>query len=358
MPVQHSKHLEFLSEWIIPLLGPKSRSINGKDVPVFKSYMCEDNTPIELSLAWNPDTSKPTVRFSIEPLPTNEQANVSQIVAYGLLVIDSLHQSFQVSVSAFADHFILDASLFRDILKTIGYSNDQEGPTIISNIFLGFDLLPSRVQTKAYCVLSSSMDPMDRLALIFKVISAHTPNSDAGSTMMAYFQSKTQDWYSTYSPDPRMIGVDCTGSRNARVKIYIRYQFTDFDHMVDQFSLGGRIPISLACVASLRDLWYRFVGKDCDPFLRPSVDDTSGILFYYEYNNTKSLPSPKINLPVRIMAKNDQAITSITAEWLGSNSHFSEHKASFLTTVSETWYGNTLCFVEYLPDDLPGMTES
>lgn len=338
-PIQHSKHLEFFSQWVIPLLGPKPRSVNGEYVPIFNSYMCDDYTPIELSLAWKSASSKPMVRVGIEPLPTDEQADLSQIVAYGLRVIDSLQQVSQYPDSAFTNYFALDTSLFLEILEIIGFSNGQfrKGPMIVSNIFLGFDLLPGHVQLKAYCILNNALDPIEKHALVSKVISAYAKDT-AASAILTYFQSKPASWYSTSSPEPFIIGVDCTGTRDARIKIYVRYNVTDFEQIVDQLSLGGRIPVSLACIAALRDLWYRFVADDSDPFLRPS--HTSGIPFYYEFNTTKSLPSVKVNIPVRLMGKTDQAITAITADWLGNHTQFSKCRYPFLTTVSKTWYGN------------------
>lgn len=333
-PTQHSKHLEFFSQWVIPLLGPKPRYINGKCVPTFKSYMCDDHTPVEFSLAWKSDNSKPMVRLSIEPLPTDVQADQSQIVQYGLFVLDNLQQTFQYPMSAFANYFVMDASLFFNILKTIGFSNNQKGPVIVSNIFLGFDLLPFQAQLKAYCVLSSSLDVVEKRALVSKVISAYARDT-AASAILAYFQSKSADWRSTYSPDPIIIGVDCTGTDDARIKIYIRYKVTDFDQIVDQFTLGGRVPVSLACIAALRDLWCRFVGKDSDPFIRSS--DTSGILFYYEFNTLKSLPSVKVYMPVRLMGKNDQAIVETTADWLGNHTQLSKYRGAFVNAVAEIW---------------------
>lgn len=332
-PAQHSKHLEFFSQWILPLLGPKPRSVNGKNIPAYQSYMCDDYTPIELSMSWKSDSSKPLMRFGIEPLPPHEQADPVQLVAHGLLVIDSFHRSFQVPVSAFSNYLVVEPSLFMNVLKSIGFTNDQQGISIVSNIFLAFDLLPCRVQLKSYSILNSSLDPGEKLALVTKAISTHAPET-AASAMSTYFQSKPPDWHTTFSPDPCIIGVDCTGTRDARIKIYIRYQVTDFHNIMDQLSLGGRIPVSSACIETLRDLWHRFGGH---PYLRSSP--TSGVIFYYEFSATRSLPSVKVNIPVRLMARNDREIVDTTAEWMSNHKHFSDYRKYFLRTVSETWYG-------------------
>lgn len=335
IPTQHLKHLEFFSKWIIPLLGPKPRLENGNIFLAYQSYMCDDHTPIELSMAWKSDSSKPLMRFSIEPLPQHEpdeQGDPLHLVAYGLHVLDTFHRAFQVPSSAFSDYLVVEPSLFTNVLKNIGFTDDRRGTSIISNIFLGFDLLPCRVQLKSYCILNSALDHGEKLTLVTKAISAHAPET-AVSAMSAYFQSKPPDWHTIFCPDPRLIGVDCTGTHDARIKIYIRFQVTDFDNIVDQLSLGGRIPVSSSCIDSVHDLWSRFGGH---PFL--SSSNTSGVLFYYDFSATKSLPSVKVYIPVRLMARNDQEIVDTTAEWMSNHAQFSNYRQHFLRTVSDTWY--------------------
>ena len=328
--IQQSKHVDFVSDSIIPFLGRTPPSVNGKITPAVKSFMCDDYTPIELSMSWKPDTNRHLVRFSIEPLPPNEPIDPSSIVAYGLLAIDRLCQATQIPGSALADYFVPEPDLFMNILNTI--SNSQMRTTAISNIFLGFDLLPSRVQLKAYCVLNCSLDFTERLALTTRAIFAHTTET-ALSAFLTYFRGKSADWYSTYSPAPFIIGVDCTGTKDARIKIYFRYRSVTFDQLVDQLSLGGRILLSSEYISTLRDLWFRFTGDG--RFLQSS--DTN-VTLYYEFSAIGSLPNVKCYLPVRLMARNDRVVADVTTDWLGDHAHFSKYRDPFLTTISETWY--------------------
>jgi DMATS type aromatic prenyltransferase len=337
LPTQHSKHLEFFSKWIIPLLGPKPRSKNGNCFPSYQSYMCDDYTPIELSMAWKSEGRNPLMRFSIEPLPQHnpdEQGDPPQLVAYGLRVLDIFCRSFQAPApwSAFPNYLIVEPSLFTDVLKSIGFTDARHATSIVSNIFLAFDLLPCHVQLKSYCVLNSTLGRGEKLTLVTKAISTHAPET-AVSAMSAYFQSKPPDWHTKSSPDPFIIGVDCTGTRDARIKIYIRFQVTDFHDIVDHLSLGGRIPVSSACIDTVHDLWGRFGGH---PFLCSS--HTSGVLFYYDFSGTKSLPNVKVYIPVRLMARSDQEIVDKTAEWMSHHAHFSNYRQHFLKTVSNTRY--------------------
>jgi DMATS type aromatic prenyltransferase len=145
-PAQHSRHLDFFSEWVVPFLGPKPRSINGKDVPVFNSYMCDDNTPIEFSTSWKPGSREPMVRFSIEPLPPDEHTAPSNIVAYGLHAMDSLHRALQDPVSSISDYLLLEPSLFTKILNSIRCSNVQKEAIIVS--ISSSDLIFYRVMCK------------------------------------------------------------------------------------------------------------------------------------------------------------------------------------------------------------------
>ncbi|KAF8486517.1 tryptophan dimethylallyltransferase-domain-containing protein [Gautieria morchelliformis] len=190
-PAQHSRHLDFSSEWVVPFLGPKPRSINGKDVPVFNSYMCDDNTPIEFSVSWKPGNRNPMVRFSIEPLPPDEHTAPSNIVAYGLQAMDSLHRALQAPASTLSNYLLLEPSRFTEISKNIGCSNVQ-GATIVSNIFLGFDLLPSHAQAKAYCVLHSALGLLETLTLVNSA-SPYTADT-ATSALFTYFQTKPAEW--------------------------------------------------------------------------------------------------------------------------------------------------------------------
>jgi len=338
IPTQHLRHLEFFSKWIIPLLGPKPRLENGNIFPAYQSYMCDDYTPIELSIAWKSDSSKPLMRFSIEPLPQHEpdeSEDPCQLVAYGLHVLDTFHTSFQVLSSGSSDYLVVQPSLFINVLKSISFTNGQHGTSIVSNIFLGFDLLPCRIQLKSYCVLNSTLDRGEKLTLVTKAISAHAPET-AVSAMSAYFQSKPPDWHTIFCPDPCFIGVDCTGTHDARIKIYIRFQVTDFDNIVDQLSLGGRIPVSSACIDTVHDLWSRFSGHPLN-----CSSDTPAILCYYDFSATKSLPSVKVYIPVRLMARNDQEIVDTTAGWMRNHAHFTNYRQHFLQAVSDTWYARS-----------------
>jgi Tryptophan dimethylallyltransferase len=129
--------------------------------------------------------------------------------------------------------------------------------------------------------------------------------------MFAYFQTKPAEWYSTYTPTLSIIGIDCDGSDMPRIKIYIRYQFTDFAQLVDQLSLSGKIPLSLGYIAALRDLWERLAGQPSN-FIRSS--HTSGVFIYYEFSDTRTLPGVKVYLPVRLMANSDLLIADAAAE--------------------------------------------
>jgi DMATS type aromatic prenyltransferase len=274
------------------------------------------------------------VRFSIEPLPPDEHTSPSNIVAYGLHTLYSLHRGLRAPVSSLSDYLLLEPSLFTKILKNIGNSNVPNGATIVSNIFLGFDLLPCHVQVKAYCVLHSSLGLLETLTLVNRAISPYTVDT-ATSTLFTYFQTKPAEWYSTYTPKLILIGIDCDGSDMPRIKIYIRYQFTDFDQLVDQLSLSGKIPLSLDYIAALRDLWGRLACKT-STFTRCS--HTSGVMVYYEFSATKPLPGVKVYLPVRFMTSSDLLIADAAAEWLGNNYHFLGCRESFVTTISNTWY--------------------
>ncbi|KAF8581238.1 hypothetical protein K439DRAFT_246414 [Ramaria rubella] len=118
-PDERSNHVEFFSQWIIPLLGPKPQVINRRITPIFKSYMCDDHTPIELSLSWKTESSKPTLRYSIEPFPVGHPQTSNARIAYGAEILGGFFQGPRFRQSNFGSYLDLDLSLFTRILRTL-----------------------------------------------------------------------------------------------------------------------------------------------------------------------------------------------------------------------------------------------
>ncbi|KAI8312425.1 4-O-dimethylallyl-L-tyrosine synthase [Colletotrichum sp. SAR11_59] len=120
----------------------------------------------------------------------------------------------------------------------------------------------------------------------------------------------------TEQPVVEIVAIDCVNPTDSRVKIYIRSKNTTFGSMIDVMSLGGRLPfLTDTVMSSLNELWVAVFGSGAEDDVGtlsrplPTIDHrTSGILYYLELKPGAPLPKPKVYLPVRHYARDDEQI--------------------------------------------------
>ncbi|KAF8531499.1 aromatic prenyltransferase [Gautieria morchelliformis] len=334
-PTERQLYADWFSIWTT-FLGPRPMVVDGRDTPVVKSFMCDDHGPIEFSMAWKPPHKKPLVRFAIEPIPPTSTTGTdeAEVMAYGLNIIDSLHR-FSRSKVGHKHPTIMDTGLFIHILEAFGFARLdgqwKASPSAIK-IFLACDLLPDCIEIKAYAVFRSSLNLTEKLTLLSKAMSS-SGHEKAWSAVVNYLQSKPLDWHTRFSPNPTFVGVDCKDPDDARVKVYVRYQFTGIDCLVDQLSLGRAIPLSAAYVASLRQLLLQLSGAGSNP-LQGSSD---GIILYYDLRAHSPLPKVKMYLPVRFMAANDLHVAKVISAHLERHASFLQQDSQILEDLPKIW---------------------
>ncbi|KAF8531540.1 aromatic prenyltransferase [Gautieria morchelliformis] len=333
-PTERQLYADWFSIWTA-LLGPRPTIVDGQDTPVVKSFMCDDLGPIELGMAWKHPHKKPLVKFSIEPIPTTSTTSTdeAEVMAYGLDVIDSLHRLSRSRGRKYP--IIMDPGLFIHFLEVFGFTRldgQWKASTSVTNIFLASDLLPDCIETKAYGVFHSSLNLTEKLTLLSKAMSG-SGREKPWSTVVNYLKSKPSDWHTRFSPNPTLFAVDCKDSDDARVKVYVRYRFTDMDCLVDQLSLGRAIPLSAAYVTSLRELLLQLAGGDLSALQR----SPRGILLYYDLRAHAPLPKVKIYMPVRLLAANDLHVVKVFSAYLERHAAFLQQDSQVLEDMPKVW---------------------
>ncbi|KAJ5005694.1 4-O-dimethylallyl-L-tyrosine synthase [Colletotrichum sp. SAR 10_99] len=219
--------------------------------PRWESFMMDDHTPVELSWAWSDEQSTPTT-FSAFDLEDDGSTTVKSY--------------FIPTVKAYS----------------LGISN--------------LDLVEQAIQSlPSLGPEYSSTTLMGQLSLLKDFILCHHP---------------------TEQPVVEIVAIDCVNPTDSRVKIYIRSRNTTFSSMIDVVSLGGRLPfLTDNVMSSLKELWVAVFGSgaedDVGALSRPllTIDHrTSGILYYLELKFGAPLPKPKVYLPARHYARDDEQI--------------------------------------------------
>ncbi|KAL3302351.1 dimethylallyl tryptophan synthase [Colletotrichum asianum] len=255
--------------------------------PRWESFMTDDHTPVELSWAWSDEQSTPTVRYSVEPIgwtagSANEQAAAS--------LLDRTRSYAQG----------LDLSWYRHFLQNGGVSSSQN--------FSAFDLEDDRSTTvKSYFIPT------------VKASSLGISNLDL-KPAITWPRILLKDFilchHPTEQPVVEIVAIDCVNPTDSRVKIYIRSKNTTLTSMIDVMSLGGRLPfLTDTIMSSLKELWVAVFGSGAEDDVGalsrplPTIDHrTSGILYYLELKPGAPLPKPKVYLPVRHYARDDEQI--------------------------------------------------
>ncbi|KAF4836285.1 4-O-dimethylallyl-L-tyrosine synthase [Colletotrichum tropicale] len=269
--------------------------------PRWESFMTDDHTPVELSWAWSDEQSTPTVRYSVEPIGWTAGSANEQAAASLLNRTRSYAQG-------------LDLSWYRHFLRSGSVSSSQT--------FSAFDLEDDGSTTvKSYFIptVKASSLGMSILDLVEQAIQSLPPLGPecSSTTLMGQF-SLLKDFilchHPTEQPVVEIVAIDCVNPTNSRVKIYIRSKNTTFGSMIDVMSLGGRLPFLTDTVMhSLKELWIAVFSSGAEDDVGalsrplPTIDHrTSGILYYLELKPGAPLPKPKVYLPIRHYARDDE----------------------------------------------------
>ncbi|KAF5584256.1 tryptophan dimethylallyltransferase 1 [Fusarium pseudocircinatum] len=297
-----SRVLDQFSNLVAPSLG--SSPVRGE--PIWKSFMTDNNYPVELSWDFHTGNSQPTIRYSIEPIGLEAGTATD-------LHNDEAAPEFKSRASReFPD---MDTTLFNHFYNYFNgrWGGDRpEGHR--STMFWAFDLKESITTNKAYFFPGLVAHATDKstLEVVADAITSTPgcrPENISSFASFAKFVHERQ--YLGLEMD--MLALDLVPIDKSRLKIYFRDRRTDFRSVEEMMSLGGRMHGQEFDVGmrNLRNLWDALLGTSevsDDVPLPYNNHRTAGILYNVEFRTKSTTPKVKIYIPVRHYAKNDLQI--------------------------------------------------
>ncbi|KAI1386228.1 aromatic prenyltransferase [Hypoxylon trugodes] len=307
--------LQFFAREIASNLG----TANEPGARRWKSFMTDDNNPIELSWDWHTGVEKPTIRFSIEPIGLDAGSPYDLCNEYAAedfkhLILKALPDT---DMSWF-DHF---EGFFSDKADR----NSVEGHP--SRVFWAFDLGEKEIQSKAYFFPGYRARTMNQtnLQVISEAIASApscTPEKLGAFNQFAEFVNEHEQ-KGGLPLELDMLAIDMIDSAKSRLKIYFRNRQTDFRSVRETMTLGGRVTGDDmdAGLSQLRRLWNSLFdqeGKPEDTAIGQADHRTSGILYNVEFRLGGQSPKAKIYIPVRHYARSDAQVARSVSQFMDS----------------------------------------
>ncbi|KAI0387537.1 tryptophan dimethylallyltransferase-domain-containing protein [Hypomontagnella monticulosa] len=309
------KILEFFARRIMGNLGVANES----GAQRWKSFMTDDNNPIELSWDWHTGVERPTVRFSMEPIglgagtpedPRNERAAEE--------FKRSILQALPDTDMSWFDHF---EAFFSEGMTR----NSVEGHS--SKVFWAFDLGEKEVTSKAYFfpgyrARATNQSNLEAISEAIASAPSCTPEKLGALNIFSDFVNETER-LGRPPLELDMLAIDMIDCANSRLKIYFRNRQTDFRSVCETMSLGGRIAGHDMDVglAELRRLWNLLFDRESESEDKPlgqANHRTGGILYNVEFRLGGKAPKAKIYIPVRHYARTDEHVMKSVSLFMDS----------------------------------------
>ncbi|KAF5674485.1 tryptophan dimethylallyltransferase 1 [Fusarium circinatum] len=305
-----SRILDQFSNLVAPFLG--SSPVRGE--PKWKSFMTDNNCPVELSWDFHTGNSQPAIRYSIEPI------GLEAGTATDLHNEEAAAKFMRRATRAFPD---FDTALFNHFYEYFNgrwNANWPEGHR--STMFWAFDLKESVTTNKAYFfpgLIAHAMDKSKLEVMADSITSAPGCRPQNISSFASFSKFIHERQHLGFEMD--MLASDLVPVEESRLKIYFRIRRTDFRSVTEMMSLGGRIHGQEFDygMRNLRNLWDMLLGTSGVPDDIPLPHNnhrTSGILYNVELRTNSTTPKVKIYIPVRHYAKNDSQIIEALGDFL------------------------------------------
>lgn len=303
----------FFAEQIAPFFGPEpSRDpTTGRLIPVWKSFMTDDFTPLEPSWTWKRGSAQPVVKFSAEAVPRSNTASgaldIAAQFADALNTCDAKHLQFdRTALSTVVD------LLTTPVGSVQSTSDTEQGSTALSQVMMGFDIHHNKTAVKAYILptLRARATGQSKLNVITSAVRACGAGA-CWENVFAYLSSQP-------NADPFLLAIDCADLAIARFKVYVRFPTSNIDLLLQHVSLGGRIPLSAKFIRAIRDLWTRLSADsdDSDGLYRVASQTSGGTPMYFSVERSAALPTPKFYIPVRLLGWDDHRVAKTVSQWL------------------------------------------
>ncbi|KAI0114131.1 tryptophan dimethylallyltransferase-domain-containing protein [Nemania sp. FL0031] len=362
-PEAQRRSLSFFNQLVAPNLGV-FHSTNSGYANSWQSFMTDDGNPVELSWDWGTSDSRPTIRYSIEPigLQAGTSSDPRNSLA-GPIFQDLLKKSLPDIRLEWFDYFKdffneggkadisqTDSSMiykWYDFIRNF-FSGRKEGqleylnglPDHSSSIFYAFDLTETEITAKVYFfpkyrAISSGKSNLEVLVESMKGAPHCTKDNLEALSVFSNFSNDPANKGLEYE----MLAIDLIDPFKSRFKIYFRSRETSFESLSNIITLGGRIksPNMQQGLKDLHCLWNGIFGvnaRSTDP-LKEVNHRTAGMLYNVEFRMGERLPVAKVYLPVRHYSSTDNAVIR------GLDEYFKSHqRGSYMAAYSRTM--NTL----------------
>ncbi|KAL4949375.1 aromatic prenyltransferase [Aspergillus filifer] len=303
-------HIDFFRASVAPSLGPHPRCTGAPTI--WKSFMTDDHTPVEVSWCWSTSLATPTVRYSVEPIGrlAGQADDPINTAASNKLLGETLPLAPD-----------LDLYLHRHFRRALTSQNavaiDKTGAAAIplSQTFMAFDLLEATVVAKQYYLPGwrALEEAKTKFSVVVDAVRNLPPSASSLLGLFDVFVEFLESLPEETRPTVEILAIDCLDPVQSRVKIYVRSRETTFKSVTEMLTLGGRAPKTQEETEALRGLWCAVFGLDegtCEDNQPLPENDhlTGGMLYYYELKCGTAVPKTKIYLPVRHYAQDDDQI--------------------------------------------------
>jgi DMATS type aromatic prenyltransferase len=210
-----------------------------------------------------------------------------------------------------------------------------------SQIFIAFDLEEETMMVKFYFLPSwkaASLSDSNAALAVESILSL--PGLTHGlKTSLGVMVSYISSFPAEFEPQVEIVAVDCLEPRQSRIKVYVRFQQTSFESMIDAMSLGGALPsFPPSILQDLKDLWCSCFGIDQTSSLDENIQHrTAGLLYYYELRENRPLPTSKVYLPVRHYASDDDQVARGVSDFLWKRGMTLKGGLSYYEGLSQLW---------------------
>ncbi|KAI0446169.1 tryptophan dimethylallyltransferase-domain-containing protein [Xylaria telfairii] len=342
------RNLDFFKQVVAPNLGI-FQAMDGNRKPLWRSFMTDDGTPLELSWDWGTNNSQPTIRYSIEPIgaqagtpfdPRNLLAGPA--LQEGLnqtlpgMRLETFHY-FREFFLGHTEHKIIPYHGSSVLHRCLRFLDDffayEKGATRCSegvqdhssSIFYAFDLTETGSTAKVYFFpkYRAQLSMKSNLEIIQEGIQGAPHCTPDNLHALSVFSDFSNDAASK-DLEYEMLAIDLVDPLQSRFKIYFRSRETSFDSLRRIITLGGRIEGG-RIQRGLRDLnclWNAIFEVDAPPShpLKEVNHRTAGMLYNVEFRIADRYPVAKVYLPVRHYSSSDDNVIK------GLDHYFQSHQ--------------------------------
>lgn len=341
--------LSFFASHMVPFLGPVPKLSARR----WRSFMTQDHTPAEPSLAWSASRPDPRTRLAIDIIPADAS---DRPAATAQRAID-----FAAALRAYADgrntvqitsldlelFYIIAEQLFVPMLENTSVEElIAEVPSGPSLTFFGVDIEETSSKVKAYFIpaltaLALDQHPVQVLSNTFLSIGEFP----AWAAILGYLATLPFD----EMPVPFILSVDCVPRAVARYKTYFRCKVSGPEELISHMSLGGQLPLTRGFIDGVLALW-RLLAPRTDQLDSQDVYAETGLCLYYDFKESSQYPAVKVYLPAQNWSSNDLKVAHAISQWLGEFGHPESAKSylSFASDLCDRPLGTTSGFHTYV----------